>query len=220
MTTPRATADRPVALVGGAEFDPEILNILQRLTDVFIAADGGADHLVRAGITPRQVIGDMDSISARARQDFAHLLVPLDAEDTTDLEKVLARVEAPVILGAGFLGGRLDHTMAALNVLARFSDKPLILLSETDCCLRCPDAGLALSLPVGTAFAVLPMDAVTATSSGLHWDMDAMALHPAGFVSSSNRTAAPEVRLHVTGPAIVTLPVAQLSAAIAAVRAG
>lgn len=210
----------PIALIGGAQLGPEHLNILQSFAEIFAAADGGADHLRNTGLIPCAIFGDLDSISAETRKDFAPQLMQIAEEDTTDLEKAVSRITAPVILGAGFLGGRLDHSFASLNVLARFSAVPLILLWEAECCFRCPDAGLDLTVPTGTPIAVLPMDAVRCTSSGLRWDMKDLALHPSGFVSSSNVTMAERVAIRVIGPALITLPVAQLAAAIAAVRAG
>lgn len=210
----------PVALVGGAELAPQHLNILQKLTETFVAADGGADHLHAAGLKPQAIIGDLDSISDAARADFAPQLVHVAEQDTTDLEKVVSRVGAPVLVGAGFLGGRIDHSFASFSVLARFPDVPLILLSESECCFRCPDHGLDLTVPVGIPLAVLPMDALRCTSRGLVWDMNHLTLHPAHRVSSSNMSNAAQVRIDVTGAAIITLPVAQLEAAIAAVRVG
>lgn len=218
--TPIVDVTQPVALVGGAQFAPEVFNILRTLTDIFVAADGGADHLRALKVHPTKVIGDLDSLSDQARQEFASQLVRVVEQDTTDLEKVVSRVAAPVLLGAGFIGGRLDHTLASLNVMARYAAKPLVFFSATDCCFRCPDAGVVLELPVGTLLSVLPMDDLRATSQGLQWDMDGLALHPAGVVSSSNRTAAPQVSISVTGPAIITLPLAQWAHAIDAVRAG
>lgn len=209
----------PVALIGGAQLGPEHLNILQSFAEIFVAADGGVDQLRDTGLIPLAILGDLDSISAKSRQEFAPHLVKITEEDTTDLEKAVTRISAPVILGAGFLGGRLDHSFASMSVLARFSDAPLILLWEAECCFRCPDAGLTLTLPVGTPIAVLPMDAINCTSSGLRWDMQDLALHPAGFVSSSNVTVTERVTIRVSGPALITLPVAQLAGAIAAVRA-
>jgi len=176
----------PIALIGGAQLAPEHLNILQTLTDTFVAADSGADHLLENGIIPRRVVGDLDSISAKAR-------------DTTDLEKALNQCRAPVIIGAGFLGGRIDHSFASFSALAKNAAVPLILLSNEECCFRCPDAGAQLDLP---------------------GEMDALPLQPAGFVSSSNETKAREVMISVTGPAIITVPLAHLSAAIDVVRAG
>ncbi len=220
MIAPIVSSDGPVALVGGAHVAPEILNILQTLTNVFVAADGGANILHAAGLHPSKVIGDFDSLSDAARQDFAPQLVHIAEQDTTDLEKVVQRVCAPVLIGAGFLGGRLDHTLAALNVMVRRSEAPLILVDEVDCCLRCPDGGARFQLPEGTPLSVLPMGDAIATSRGLQWDMDELQLRPAGVVSSSNKTALPDVTIQVAGPAIITLPSHHLADAIAAVRAG
>lgn len=210
----------PIALVGGAQLASEHLNILQTLTDIFVAADSGADHLYEKGISPQLVVGDFDSISAKARQSFAPQLAHNPDQDTTDLEKALSRCRAPVIIGAGFLGGRIDHSFASFCVLAKNAAIPLILLSDGECCFRCPDAGAQLDLPVGTPCAVLPMADIKATTRGLRWDMDEMPLKPAGFVSSSNETKAGQVAISVTGPAIITVPLAHLPAAIDVVRAG
>lgn len=220
MTAPIVSSDKLIALVGGAEIAPEVLNILQTLTDTFVAADGGANTMDAAGLYPTKVIGDFDSLSDASRQKFAPQLLHIAEQDSTDLEKVITRVAAPVIVAAGFLGGRLDHTLAALNVLVRFPEVPLILLDHVDCCFCCRAGGMTLQVPPDIPLSVLPMDQIVATTQGLVWDMDRMPLHPAGMVSSSNRSAAEVVSINVTGPAIVTLPADHLSAAIAAVRAG
>ena len=211
---------KAIALIGGADLAPEHLNILQTLTETFVAADSGADHLLAAGITPQAVIGDFDSLSAASRQTFSPHLTHVSEQDSTDLEKALTRIAAPMILGAGFLGGRLDHTFAALNTMVRLDRVPLILLSDTDCCFRAPRGPWRIQLPVGTDFAVLPMSDAVASTVGLVWDMDRMALSPAGMVSSSNKVAAAEVEIDVQGPAVISLPLDYLSAAIAVVRAG
>ncbi|MEO9863673.1 MAG: thiamine diphosphokinase [Yoonia sp.] len=219
MTELIVDAAEPIALIGGADLGPEHLNILQTLTQTFVAADSGADHLRRAGIIPKAVIGDFDSLSAAARTEFAPQLHHLLEQDTTDLEKALSCVSAPVLIGAGFLGGRLDHSFASFNALARSSRKRLILLSDTECCFLSPSTQWDIELPEGTPFAILPMTDVRATTNGLVWDMDDMALSPVGRVSSSNKTKAPIVTVRVTGAAIVTLPIGMLQAATAVVRA-
>jgi thiamine pyrophosphokinase len=218
MTQMIVDATYPIAVVGGAQLGPQHLNILQTLTQIFVAADSGADHLRVAGIIPKAVIGDFDSLSSQSRKAFAPQLVHITEQDTTDLEKTLARVSAPVLVGAGFLGGRLDHSFASLNALARYADVPLILLSDDECCFRGPNNPWVITLPIGTDFAILPMSDVVATTDGLTWDMDQMALSPVGRVSSSNTTAVTTVRIHLDGAAIVTLPLAHLAAAIDVVR--
>ncbi len=208
----------PIALIGGAQLSPQHLNILQTLTQTFVAADSGADHLLSAGISPAAVIGDFDSLSDDARSAFSPQLYHVTEQDTIDLEKTLNRISAPVIIGAGFLGGRLDHSFAALNALARSAGMPLILLSDTECCFRAPNTSWQIDLPQGTPFAILPLHDVVASTAGLVWDMDEMALSPIGRVSSSNMTEQDRVTVTITGAAIVTMPLDQLAAAIDVVR--
>ena len=211
---------RAIALIGGAQLASQHLNILQTLTETFVAADGGADHLLAAHITPRAVIGDFDSLSVQSRSEFSPYLIHIAEQDTTDLEKALSRLKAPVLVGAGFLGGRLDHSFAALNALARYAESPLILMSETECCFRAPETLWQIAMPVGTGFAVLPMSDVVASTKGLVWDMNEMALSPVGRVSSSNATATRVVEVSIQGAALITLPLDQLPAAIDVVRVG
>ena len=211
---------KAIALVGGAQLAPQHLNILQRLTKTFVAADSGADPLLAAGITPKAVIGDFDSLSEQSRLAFAPYLTHFEAQDSTDLEKTLACISAPIIVGAGFLGGRLDHSFAAFNAMVRFEQTPLILLSDSDCCFRAPEGVWSMDVPIGTAFALLPMEEAVVSSTGLVWDMDQLTLSPTGRVSSSNQTALPHIQLDITGSVIVTLPLDQLAAAIDVVRVG
>ena len=44
-------------------------------------------------------------------------------QETTDLEKCLYSVEAPLFLGVGFLGGRVDHQLAAMNALVKYAGR-------------------------------------------------------------------------------------------------
>lgn len=96
-----------------------------RAADLLVAADGGALPLLRAGIMPHLAIGDMDSIDAAGVAGLAARGVELRryprAKDETDLELALlhaaaAGADAIDVLGA--LGGRWDHTLANVALLA------------------------------------------------------------------------------------------------------
>ena len=73
---------KAIAIVGGAQLAPEHLNILQTLTETFVAADSGADHLLAARITPKAVIGDFDSLSVQSRLEFGPYLTHITEQDT------------------------------------------------------------------------------------------------------------------------------------------
>src|SRR5687768_15193697 len=93
--------------------------------DLLIAADGGALALLRAGLLPRLVIGDMDSLDAASLAELAERGVELRRypreKDETDLELALlhaAAAGATAIDILGALGGRWDHTLANVALLA------------------------------------------------------------------------------------------------------
>lgn len=94
--------------------------------DWLVAADGGARHLAKLGLTPHLVVGDMDSLSAadleRLEQAGVKLLRFPRQKDETDLELALQVVikggwRRVRIIGA--LGGRFDQMLANLALLTQ-----------------------------------------------------------------------------------------------------
>ena len=93
--------------------------------DTIIAADGGANWLAIQGRLPDVLVGDMDSVSPQVMEALrggrCRLVRHPAHKNETDLE--LALLEA-VALGAGritilgALGGRIDHTLANILLLA------------------------------------------------------------------------------------------------------
>lgn len=95
-----------------------------RGADLLVAADGGALPLLRLGVAPHLVIGDLDSLDAASEAELARLGVELRrfprAKDETDLELALllaAERGAAQIDVLGALGGRWDHTLANVAML-------------------------------------------------------------------------------------------------------
>jgi thiamine pyrophosphokinase len=90
-----------------------------------IAADGGLDTALAAGLSPELVVGDLDSASPSGLAQAERLGIPIARhpvdKDATDLELALdeAAARSPgrvLVLGSG--GGRLDHLLAAVASLA------------------------------------------------------------------------------------------------------
>ena len=219
MSEPIVHVSSPVTLLGGADLDENELNICLKAAPSVVAADGGADHALREGLRPLAVIGDMDSLSDAARAAFADVLHPVAEQETTDFEKCLTRLRAPLIMAAGFLGGRLDHTLAALGVLARLRAHHVVLVARDDVCVLLPEGDSTWQLTPGDRAALLPLGDANVTSRGLRWDLDARRLAPDGMVSSSNEVADRRVHLSVSGPVLLTLPLAAWAAVTGAVRA-
>jgi thiamine pyrophosphokinase len=123
------------------------------------------------------VIGDMDSLSPAAATAFADRLHRVEEQDSTDFDKALTRIAAPVVLAVGFTGGRLDHELAALHSLVLRCDRPCLLLGEATLAFHAPRA-LELSLPRGTLVSLFPFSHVWASSEGLRWPTEHILFAP------------------------------------------
>lgn len=207
-----------VTLLGGGELTPATVSELLRRAPILVACDGAARHALGLGHVPRLVVGDMDSLDDETRAGFdPATLIEITEQETTDFEKALLHIEAPVILGVGFTGGRLDHELACYNALVRHPDKRCILVGGEDICFHAP-ARVSLDLAPGTRVSLFPMAEVGVTASGLEWPLDGLRLAPWGRVGTSNRAVAGPVEItpDATG-LLVILPRAALDAAIAAI---
>ncbi|MDO5613853.1 MAG: thiamine diphosphokinase [Paracoccus sp. (in: a-proteobacteria)] len=209
--TPVLTSDQGVTLIGGGLVDADALAAALALAPVVVAADSGADAALAAGLMPRAVIGDFDSISAAARAAIPpENLHHIAEQDSTDFAKCLMRIAAPFVIAVGFDGHRVDHTLAAMTVLARHPKPPCVILTAADAvALASPD--LRLDLPAGTRVSLFPLAEVRGTSTGLRWPIDGLTLAPAGRIGTSNQASGP-VRIRSTGPLLVILPAAHLPA--------
>ncbi|MFN6952377.1 MAG: thiamine diphosphokinase [Albidovulum sp.] len=208
----------PVTLVGAGSVARAALNSALQLAPCLVAADGGANVAIRAGHIPHRVIGDLDSVSARARAAVpATRFVHVAEQETTDFEKCLTRIDAPFILGLGFAGPRADHTLAMWNALVRHPGRRCLILTSRDVAFAAPRR-MALDLPVGTRVSLFPMAAVCAQATGLRWPVEGINFRPDGRVGTSNRAEGP-IAFGFDAPGmLVILPRAALPAAIAALR--
>jgi len=180
-----------------------------------VAADGGADAILAAGLRPEAVIGDMDSIGAPARAAFADLLHPIAEQESTDFDKALRHIAAPLVLAVGVTGGRFDHELAVMHVLMRHADRPCIVIGTQTVVFLCPPA-LDLALAPGALVSLFPMAPVRVASRGLHWPTDGLLFSPGHTIGTSNAATGP-VRLAADAPAmLVILARPALDAAMAA----
>jgi thiamine pyrophosphokinase len=122
-----------IVVTGAAPLDPDAV---AHLPDgaIVLAADGGLDHALAAGLSPAGLIGDLDSVTpAGLAWAEANATVQRHdpAKDRTDtelaLEMAVRFAPARLILIAGE-GDRLDHTLAAIGALGgrRLTSVPVI----------------------------------------------------------------------------------------------
>jgi len=219
MNRPIVESLEPVTLVGGGPVAARSLRAALARAPRLVAADGGADRLLRAGLMPEAVIGDFDSISAEARAAIPLARQhPIAEQESTDFDKALRHIRAPLVLGLGFWGARMDHGLAALSVLARYPDRACLLLAETCLAFLAP-LRLTLQLRPGDRLSLFPLGPVRGQSAGLRWPIAGIDFAPDGRIGTSNEVTERRVTLAFDAPRmLVILPRARLDAAVSALR--
>lgn len=221
MHDPLVTFENPVIFLGGGEFDQTLLDEALTICDEIVAADGGAGRALDAGRVPAAVIGDLDSLDARARAGIPPGRIHrVPEQDTTDFEKCLLRTRAPLALAVGFTGARIDHALAVMNALVVHHSQPCIVLGPSDLAFHVPEE-FVVDLEAGTRVSLFPMRALTGRSEGLRWPIDGLDLAPGGRVGTSNEATGGRMRLRFDASgALVILPRDLLAAAVAALLPG
>ncbi len=180
-----------------------------------IAADGGARAAERLGFAIDLLIGDGDSLDRleidRLRASGVAVQLAAVAKDESDTELA---VRAAIHRGAdqltivGGLGGRLDHALANIWLLALpdLADRPAILVDSTTRVrlLRAPRSGGGLAevvLPgrIGDLVTLLPLGPTVegVTTDGLHYPLrdEPLLLGPARGLSNVRATTEAHVSL-------------------------
>lgn len=218
MVSGQVQRNKGVTLVGGGEVSAEDIEEALKFAPHLIGADGGADQAIKLGFRPEAAIGDFDSISERARVSISEVLHDED-QDTTDFQKCLRHVDAPIVLAVGFLGARLDHTLANCAVLAQGDGPKTILLNGEDVVSAVPEA-FVIDLDPGTRVSLFPMKPMRHGSSGLRWSFDDLLLDPLGRLGTSNEaTGRVTLRFEDEG-ALIILPRTCLKVLVEALTSG
>ena len=209
----------PVTLVGGGRLGADDLALARAHGPEVVAVDGGAGAVLAAGLRPLAVVGDMDGLTAEAAAAFADRLHPIAEQETTDFDKALRSVAAPLCLAVGFSGGRFDHELAVLSTLLRHAGRPCVVVGAESVTFLCPPV-FEIAAEVGSVFSLFPLVPVAVESAGLRWPTGGIDFRPDGMIGTSNAVTGP-VRLCASAPGmLVILPRAALGRVVAALVAG
>lgn len=179
--------DCPVILVGGGDVDWERFEYAAGPGAPVVAVDSGADALMEAGVYPDIVIGDMDSISDKSGLPAGTKMIEIREQDSTDFEKALYATSAPLYLAFGFMGRRLDHSLAALHCLAKYRTRKSVVLIDRVDLVFIPTVPLAIDLPAGSRFSIHPIVPVSfLDSEGLRYPLQGLTLESGVATGTSN----------------------------------
>lgn len=193
-----------VTLVGGGQVARADLEAALLRAPSLVAADGGANMLMRWGHRPDRVIGDLDSLDPSLRATLADRVEHIAEQDSTDFDKSLSHIIAPFILALGFDGARLDHTLAAMRSLVHHGRARVVMQAAQDICFLAPPS-LRLTLPASARVSLFPMGHVTGRSEGLCWPIDGLTFAPDGIIGTSNKAIGGAVDLEFDQPRMLVL---------------
>jgi thiamine pyrophosphokinase len=182
--------------VNGHLPQPEAARALITPGVLLVAADGGARHLLRLGLHPHLLVGDLDSLSAAevAQIEAAGAEIiryPAD-KDWTDLELALRHAVqrgCTRLRLVGALGGRLDQTLGNISLLTHPAYAALDLgLDDGVEEVRLVGERFTLHGQPGEIVSLLPLDdEVTGVrTQGLRWALNDETLHRAQTRGISN----------------------------------
>ena len=203
------SADYTVILANGSFPRRKCLLETLRAAARIVCCDGAASALLRAGMEPDLVVGDLDSLDPVLKKRFGRRLVHESEQETNDLSKAFRACMARswrsiVILGAG--GRREDHLLGNVSLLPMFAAAGADVRMETDYGTFLPVLKSAsFRRPAGTKVSIFSFHPeMPITASGLKYPLDKLRL-PFWWCGTLNETNTPEFSLAFDGSAPLLL---------------
>lgn len=181
---------RAVILCDG---EPPLKSLLSEeilASEMFIAADGGAQTAIQFDIMPDIIIGDMDSFTEY--EGHSHLVIKDDDQETNDLEKALNYAlgnDITQIAVLGATGKRIDHTLKNISVLKQFTPKfSSIYFKDTYGIYFMLPKEYTIYEPVGTVVSLFPLSGLVTgiRTTGLKYALNKESLENGVRDGSSN----------------------------------
>jgi thiamine pyrophosphokinase len=181
---------RTLLLCNGDPPSRQLLRRLAREADTFVAADGGANAALRAGVRPDFVIGDLDSILPSTEKKLpASRLVRVRRQDNTDMEKALDFIASSgpaAVAIAGATGGRIDFTLGNLAVFWNYTLRLSMTFVGDGWCALPVGRRRILDAPPGTTVSLIPFGTCSGiTLRGLRYPLRDAAMRT-GEIGVSN----------------------------------
>lgn len=198
---------RALLIGNGEPVSAKLLTQLARQADLILAVDGGADHALRARVTPDYVLGDLDSVSPRAKKAFAGKILHIPTQENTDLEKALRFALDHQVTHAtltGFVGDRWDFSLGNLLTLSAYARKLTLCVAGEKWRMYPLITGAQIPCAKHKRLSIIPLKPCSAvTLSGCKYPLANARLLPGTTRTLSNQTTATRVRITFTRGALL-----------------
>ncbi|HEY7751906.1 MAG TPA: thiamine diphosphokinase [Ignavibacteriaceae bacterium] len=195
MTLKGKIVKKCIILANGKPPKKSIITFFQKKEfKTLVCADGGADSALKMNLIPDVIIGDLDSISSKAKNKFRKTskIIRLSRQNDTDVEKCLKYAinkKYDEVLLTGVTGNRLDHTFCNLGIVLKFFEKIKLSLIAEESFLKPYSGEAKLKTIPGETISIYGIGTKTKfTSTGLKYPLKNIPL-PFGKKESTSNVA-------------------------------
>ena len=157
--------------------------IIKEKYDYIICADGGANHAYNMDIIPNYIIGDLDSINKDIVKHYKTYKVKFEQFPTkkneTDSELCIYlsdKLKTKELHLIGALGGRIDHTIANINLLYYIRQMDIVpkIISEYEEIYIASNEEISVQGKKGDTISIIPIkgDANGVTLKNLEYSLE------------------------------------------------
>jgi thiamine pyrophosphokinase len=170
-----------------------------RSADFVLAADGGANRLLKLGMTCDAILGDFDSLLSDILADIPR--IEASDQNFTDLDKSVSYLigqGAKSIIMTGVTGLRLDHTFGALSTLAKYGRKIDLSFFDNFATTRLVVGSIEIDTLPGQTISLLPITPSRGiNTTGLRWQLNNETLCAGARDGISNEAISEKVTVDV-----------------------
>ncbi|MBP7215182.1 MAG: thiamine diphosphokinase [Candidatus Kapabacteria bacterium] len=178
--------------------------LIQKLPKAPIfAADGAGLSLIKNGIIPDYIIGDLDSFSsddAIATGFPNDRLIKISEQETNDFEKTLKYASEKGynrILILGIHGGLYEHSLNNWSVLSRYSKFMNLTIYDKGRYGICIDQSFRLKTFKDEIISLIPKNKAILTTHNLYWKLEKEALELGIREGTHNIAIADEISIEI-----------------------
>ena len=189
---------------------PKSKYLLDLLDDCeqIICCDGAVNKLIESGRRPSIIIGDLDSVSKKYKDQFQDILIPISDQNTNDLTKAInwctaQNIDEVLIMGA--TGEREDHTIGNIALLTEYHKKIKVKILTDNGVFIPISESTTFNCKQGQQVSIFSLDPnIELTSSGLKYPLQKLALK-AWWMGTLNEAVARQFRIEFEGTAQVVV---------------
>jgi len=169
-----------------------------RESDLVVAADSGAEHLLRAGKVPDAVVGDLDScdksIIDRIKETKCEFVKLPSEKNLTDLEAAIdyciENGYEDIKVACAIFGKRLDHLFGTVFLLPKYVNEgvKVRLIDDNGRFIEAINESIDLVGQKGTFVSIMPLTESVegVTTSGLKYPLENATLTKGNTLGISN----------------------------------